>query len=56
MLNYLNLPGKKIITLEDPVEYEMAGVEQSQINVTKGYTFEEGLKSVLRHDPDIIMV
>jgi type IV pilus assembly protein PilB len=56
MLNYLNLPGKKIITLEDPVEYEMAGVEQSQINATKWYTFEEGLKSVLRHDPDIIMV
>lgn len=56
MLSYLNLPGKKIITLEDPVEYELPGVEQSQINASKGYTFEEGLKSILRHDPDIIMV
>lgn len=35
MLHYLNQPGKKIITLEDPVEYELAGIEQSQINVSK---------------------
>lgn len=56
MLNYLNLPGKKIITLEDPVEYELPGIEQSQINASKGYSFEEWLKSILRHDPDIIMV
>lgn len=56
MVNYLNLPWKKIVTLEDPVEYEVAWVEQSQINASKWYTFEEWLKSVLRHDPDIIMV
>ena len=56
MLNYLNDSRKKIITLEDPVEYEIPGVEQSQINALKGYTFEEGLKSILRHDPDIILV
>ncbi len=56
MLHYLNQPWKKIITLEDPVEYELPGIEQSQINTTKWYTFEEWLKSVLRHDPDIIMV
>lgn len=56
LLNYLNSPDKKIITLEDPVEYEMPGIEQSQIHEESGYTFEEWLKWVLRHDPDIIMV
>ena len=56
LLNHINHPNKKIITLEDPVEYEMPGLEQSQINEEAGYTFEEGLKGVLRHDPDIIMV
>jgi type II secretory ATPase GspE/PulE/Tfp pilus assembly ATPase PilB-like protein len=56
MLNMLNSPDKKIITLEDPVEYELPGIEQSQINEKKWYTFEEGLKWILRHDPDIIMV
>lgn len=56
MLNYLNSPGKKIITVEDPVEYEMPGIQQSQINDKKWYTYEEWLKSILRQDPDIIMV
>lgn len=56
LLNLLNSAEKKIITLEDPVEYEMPGITQSQINESTGYTFEEGLKGVLRHDPDIIMV
>ncbi len=56
MLNILNSPSKKIITIEDPVEYELPGIEQSQINEKKWFTFEEGLKGVLRHDPDIIMV
>lgn len=56
LLNALNTSDKKIITLEDPVEYELPGIEQSQINEEKWYTFEEGLKWVLRHDPDIIMV
>lgn len=56
LLSKLNTPRKKIITLEDPVEYELPGIEQSQINERKGFTFEEGLKGVLRHDPDIIMV
>lgn len=41
MLHYLNTPERKIITLEDPVEYELPGVEQSQINMAKGYSFEE---------------
>ncbi len=56
LINYLNSPERKVITLEDPVEYELPGIEQSQINAEKWYTFEEWLKGVLRHDPDIIMV
>lgn len=56
MINYLNTSDRKIITLEDPVEYELPGIEQSQINEDKGYTFEWWLKWVLRHDPDVIVV
>lgn len=56
MLQYLNNSTKKIITLEEPVEFEIPGIEQSQINPLKGYTYEEGLKSILRHDPDVILV
>ncbi len=47
---------KKIITIEDPVEYEMDGVTQIQVNPEVGLTFAQGLRSVLRHDPDIMMV
>jgi len=56
ILSYLNEPWKKIITLEDPVEYELPGIQQSQINPKKWYTYEEWLKSILRQDPDIIMI
>lgn len=56
LINHLNNPDKKIITLEDPVEYELPWIEQSQINRDKGYTFEVWLTWVLRHDPDIIVV
>jgi len=56
MLNWLNDSTKKIITLEDPVEYELPWIQQSQINEKKGYTYEEWLKAILRQDPDIIMV
>lgn len=56
ILNAINDGRKKIITLEDPVEYQLPGIEQSQINPSKNYTFEVGLKAVLRHDPDIILV
>lgn len=56
LLHQLNHPDKKIITLEDPVEYEIDGITQSQINESAWYTFEEGLKGILRHDPDIIVV
>ena len=55
-LKYLNKPGVKIVTLEDPIEYHLIGVNQSQIESEKGYTFAQGLRSVLRQDPDIILV
>lgn len=55
-LQLLNKPGVKIITLEDPVEYRIEGVNQSQIDHSKDYTFAKGLKSILRQDPDIAMV
>lgn len=46
----------KIVTIEDPVEYQLAGVLQIPVNEKKGLTFERGLRSILRHDPDKIMV
>ena len=52
----LNKPNVKIITLEDPVEYRIEGVEQSQIKKDEEYTFAAGLRAALRQDPDIIMV
>jgi len=56
ILSYLNNTEKKILTIEDPVEYQINGVEQIQANASIGFTFAEGLRSFLRHDPDIIMV
>lgn len=56
VVNIVNKPGVKIITLEDPVEYRIQGVNQSQIDTAKGYTFAKGLRSMLRQDPDIVMV
>ncbi|OGL94604.1 hypothetical protein A2258_00960 [Candidatus Uhrbacteria bacterium RIFOXYA2_FULL_41_8] len=56
ILKHLNKPGVKIITLEDPVEYKLAGINQSQIDQSKDYTFAKGLRSILRQDPDIILV
>jgi len=56
MLKILNKEGVNIVTLEDPVEYFMAGINQSQIKAEIGYTFASGLRSILRQDPDIIMV
>lgn len=55
-LNALNTDGVKIITLEDPVEYQMDGINQVQINSDIGFTFSNGLRSVVRQDPDIIML
>ena len=56
ILHHLNDGKRKIITLEDPIEYEVDGIQQSQINYSKWYTYEIGLKAILRHDPDIILV
>ena len=56
ILKELNKEGVNIITLEDPVEYYMEGVNQSQIKPDIGYTFAKGLRQILRQDPDIIMV
>lgn len=56
ILNKLNRPEVKIATLEDPIEYRLTGINQSQINMTANYTFAKGLRAILRQDPDIIMV
>lgn len=55
-LSKLNTDEKKIITIEDPVEYQLKGITQIQINPPIGLTFASGLRSILRHDPDIMMV
>jgi len=56
ILNILNTPQVNISTIEDPIEYRMPHVNQSQVNTKIGYTFATGLRSFLRQDPDIIMV
>ena len=55
-LSYINSIEKNIVTLEDPVEYELPLICQSQINIKAGLTFATGLRSILRQDPDIILV
>ncbi|MFS9629937.1 GspE/PulE family protein, partial [Klebsiella pneumoniae] len=55
-LSETNTGEKKIITIEDPVEYELPGVLQIPVNDKKGLTFARGLRSILRHDPDTILV
>jgi type II secretory ATPase GspE/PulE/Tfp pilus assembly ATPase PilB-like protein len=56
LLNLLNHPEDKIITLEDPVEYNVPGIVQSQINAEGSYDFASGLRAILRQDPDVLMV
>lgn len=56
LLSLLSGKDRNIITLEDPVEYELKDVIQSQVDAEHGYTFASGLRSILRHDPDIILV
>ncbi|PJC37360.1 hypothetical protein CO046_00965 [Candidatus Peregrinibacteria bacterium CG_4_9_14_0_2_um_filter_53_11] len=56
LLTMFNQPDSKVITLEDPIEYHLLGVTQSQINEKRGYTFSSGLRAVLRHDPDVVMI
>jgi type II secretory ATPase GspE/PulE/Tfp pilus assembly ATPase PilB-like protein len=55
-LSELNTGDRSIITLEDPIEYEIPSIRQSQVNVRAGLTFASGLRSILRHDPNIILV
>jgi type II secretory ATPase GspE/PulE/Tfp pilus assembly ATPase PilB-like protein len=55
-LNLLNEDERKIITIEDPIEYELEGVTQIQVESEIGLTFAKGLRSMLRHDPDVMMV
>lgn len=55
-LSFLHNSERNIVTLEDPVEYSLDGITQAQINVPAGFTFEKGIRSLVRQDPDIIMV
>ena len=52
----INLPDKKIITIEDPVEYQMDGINQIHVNAQIGLTFAAGLRHIVRQDPDVIMI
>lgn len=56
LLKEINKPEVNIITVEDPVEYKLEGINQVQVNVKAGLTFANGLRSILRQDPDIIMI
>lgn len=56
IINALNTTGRKIITLEDPIEYGITGISQIPINTTEGQSFADGLRAVLRLDPDIVMI
>ncbi|MEK7616345.1 MAG: ATPase, T2SS/T4P/T4SS family [Patescibacteria group bacterium] len=56
ILRKLNTPDVSIITIEDPIEYSLLGINQIQVNADTGLTFADGLRSILRQDPDIIMV
>jgi len=56
ILNKLNDGKTKIITVEDPIEYQLEGINQSQVDASKDYTFAKGLKSIVRQDPDVVMV
>ncbi len=55
-LNKISSPQRKIITIEDPIEYQLKGITQTQVEPKTGFTFANALRSMLRHDPDIMMV
>jgi len=55
-LHTINSPEKNIITIEEPVEYDLEGINQISVNIKAGVTFAKGLRSILRQDPDVIMV
>lgn len=56
ILKKLNRPEVKIITIEDPIEYELEGISQTQVDPKKGYDFANGLRALMRQDPDVILV
>lgn len=56
LLRQLPAQAKNIVTLEDPIEYELPGIRQSQVDETLGFTFEEGVRSLLRQDPDVMLI
>ncbi|MBI4281770.1 type II/IV secretion system protein [Candidatus Uhrbacteria bacterium] len=56
ILTQLNTADTKIITIEDPIEYQLKGINQSQVEPSRGYTFSNGLRSIVRQDPDVILV
>lgn len=56
VINRINSPDKKIISIEDPIEYQVPGVSQTQVEDDRGYTFALGLRSIVRQDPDVILV
>ncbi len=56
MLSEVNTPDKKIVTLEDPIEYHLPNITQSQVDEKRDYNFDTGLRALLRHDPDVILI
>jgi type II secretory ATPase GspE/PulE/Tfp pilus assembly ATPase PilB-like protein len=56
VLKKINTPEIKIITIEDPIEYHLEGISQTQVDPSKGYDFANGLRSIMRQDPDVILV
>ncbi|KAB1441418.1 GspE/PulE family protein [Pseudodesulfovibrio senegalensis] len=56
LLNRINSPDKNILTIEDPVEYQLDGVGQIQVNAKIGLTFSKGLRSIVRQDPDVVLI
>src|SRR5260370_18513479 len=55
-LNEINDAVRKIITIEDPVEYQLRGINQIQVSEKSGLTFARGLRAILRHDPDVVLI
>lgn len=56
MLSEVNTPEKKLVTLEDPIEYHLPNITQSQVDEKRDYNFDSGLRALLRHDPDVILI
>ncbi|XLQ20655.1 MAG: GspE/PulE family protein [Candidatus Moraniibacteriota bacterium] len=56
LINHIKTPETKIITIEDPIEYQLDGISQTQVAKDRGYTFSKGLRAVVRQDPDVVLV